>query len=188
MFDLLFNLKDEQTIVFCSSPARVRYLSKRYAQYLAAKMENGQINVPLIEWIEENVHRQWCLTDCLKKRMGIHDGALPRHITSSIISYFNEGVLNTLFCTTTIIEGVNTSAKNIIYFDSTKGNQIKIDYFDYSNIKGRAGRMMVHFVAINKLKARIPESLNDESLLDYIQTNHLVERSGLIEYERCFFE
>jgi hypothetical protein len=41
---------------------------------------------------------------------------------------------------------VNTSAKNIIYFDETKGNRKPIDYFDYSNIKGRAGRMMVHYV------------------------------------------
>lgn len=146
LFDLLYDLKDEQTIVFCSSPARVRYLSKQYMQYLKTKTENGEISVPLIEWIEKNVHRQWCLTGCLKNRIGIHDGALPRHITSSIIDYFNGGILNTLFCTTTIIEGVNTSAKNIIYFDSTKGNHINIDYFDYSNIKGRAGRMMVHFV------------------------------------------
>lgn len=50
-----------------------------------------------------------------------------------------------LFCTSTIIEGVNTSAKNIIYFDAKKGSNI-VDYFDYSNINGRAGRMMVHYI------------------------------------------
>lgn len=146
LFDLLFDLQDEQTIIFCSSPARVRYLSKHYLQYMKTKAGNGEISVPLIEWIEQNIHRQWCLVDCLKKRIGIHDGALPRHITSSIINYFNSCTLNTLFCTSTIIEGVNTSAKNIVYFDNTKGNHINIDYFDYSNIKGRAGRMMIHFV------------------------------------------
>lgn len=51
-----------------------------------------------------------------------------------------------LFCTSTIIEGVNTSAKNIIYYDSTKGRRTPIDFFDYSNIKGRAGRLMVHYI------------------------------------------
>ena len=51
-----------------------------------------------------------------------------------------------MFCTSTIIEGVNTSAKNVIYYDAKKGHDIPIDYFDYSNIKGRAGRMMVHYI------------------------------------------
>jgi hypothetical protein len=100
----------------------------------------------LVEWIEKNINKQWYLTECLNYKIGIHDGALPRHITTSIIDYFNNEDLNCLFCTTTIIEGVNTSAKNIIYFDKTKGKDTPIDFFDYSNIKGRAGRMMVHFV------------------------------------------
>ena len=148
LFDLLYSLKDEQTLVFCSSPAKVRNLSKQYARYLYS-YDNEQLekyDIPLIEWIEKNVNRDWSLKECLENRIGIHDGALPRHITTSIIDYFNRTTLNCLFCTTTIIEGVNTSAKNIIYFDNKKGKDTPIDYFDYSNIKGRAGRMMVHFV------------------------------------------
>jgi len=81
----------------------------------------------------------------LKFDIGIHDGTLPKHITSSIINYFNQGKIKFIFCTSTIIEGVNTSAKNVIYFDCYKGNKRNIDYFDYSNIKGRAGRMMQHY-------------------------------------------
>src|SRR5690606_20862677 len=33
----------------------------------------------------------------------------------------------------------------LLFFDGTKGLNTKIDYFDYSNIKGRAGRLMVHY-------------------------------------------
>ena len=101
--------------------------------------------MPLIEWSDKNVTPNWSLSELLRYSVGIHDGALPKHITSSIINYFAEGMVNCLFCTTTIIEGVNTCAQNIIYFDKTKGNRVPIDYFDYCNIKGRAGRMMVHF-------------------------------------------
>jgi len=99
----------------------------------------------LIEWIDKNVTPNWSLSELLRYSVGIHDGALPKHITSSVINYFAEGMIDCLFCTTTIIEGVNTCAQNIIYFDKTKGNRVPIDYFDYCNIKGRAGRMMVHF-------------------------------------------
>jgi hypothetical protein len=72
--------------------------------------------------------------------------------------------LNYLFCTTTIIEGVNTSAKNIVYFDSTKGNRTPIDYFDYSNIKGRAGRLMVHYTGKIYNFNPIPE--NQQTIVD----------------------
>lgn len=146
LFELLDELRHEQTIIYCSSPNRVRGISKKIAQYLKDKnQEKSEVNYPLKEWVEEYVTKDWSLLKCLKYDIGIHDGALQKHITTSIIDYFNEDKLKYLFCTSTIIEGVNTSAKNIIYFDSTKGGS-DVDYFDYSNIKGRAGRMMVHFV------------------------------------------
>ena len=146
LFNLLIDLVDEQTIIYCSSPKRVRNLSKKFTNYLQSiQTEETKHEYPLSEWIEKYVNSEWSLLNNLKYDIGIHDGALQKHITTSIIDYFNNGKLKYLFCTSTIIEGVNTSAKNIIYFDSKKGPN-DVDYFDYSNIKGRAGRMMVHFV------------------------------------------
>jgi len=146
LFELLYELRNQQTIIYCSSPNRVRGISKKFSIYLKEKnVPKSEVNYPLKEWIEEYITRDWSLLKCLNYDIGIHDGALQKHITTSIIDYFNEDKLKYLFCTSTIIEGVNTSAKNIIYFDSTKGGH-DVDYFDYSNIKGRAGRMMVHFV------------------------------------------
>lgn len=147
LFDLLLSLSNEQTIIYCSSPDRVRSLSKKFYTYL---FENtNQItknNLPIIEWISKNLSTKWSINNILKYGIGIHDAALPKHLTTSIINYFNNNKLKYLFCTSTIIEGVNTSAKNIIYFDNKKGKDIPIDYFDYSNIKGRAGRMMEHYI------------------------------------------
>lgn len=147
LFDLLLDLKNEQTIIYCSSPRRVREVSSRFVKYLQKKgLEQNKSTLPLYDWINGNVSRHWGFLDCLDYKIGIHDGALQKHITSSIIKYFNKGELKYLFCTSTIIEGVNTSAKNIVYFDATKGYHKKVDYFDYSNIKGRSGRLMVHYV------------------------------------------
>ena len=147
LFELLYQLKNEQTIIYCSSPNRVRYLSIKFKEYLKSRSERYfDSDIPLIEWIENYIDRNWSIIECLKYGVGIHDGALPKHMTTSIIKYFNNNKIKYLFCTSTIIEGVNTSSKNVIYFDSTKGFNTKIDYFDYSNIKGRAGRMMVHYI------------------------------------------
>lgn len=146
LFDLLLENQHQQSIIYCSSPARVRYLSKRFHTYLISKnIQKENEDLDIIEWIKENISPEWSLIDLLHYRIGIHDGALQKHITTTIIDYFNTGLLNYLFCTTTIIEGVNTSAKNIVFFDSTKGTNTRIDYFDYSNIKGRAGRLMIHY-------------------------------------------
>ena len=58
------------------------------------------------------------------------------------IDLFNRGKINYLICTSTIIEGVNTIAKNVVIHDNRDGN-FSIDKFTHGNIKGRAGRMGV---------------------------------------------
>ncbi|HIC9545703.1 TPA: hypothetical protein ACXAKD_005227 [Klebsiella pneumoniae] len=44
-----------------------------------------------------------------------------------------------------MIEGVNTSAENVIIYDR-RLNTSKFDYFTYKNISGRAGRMNKYFI------------------------------------------
>lgn len=145
LFQLLLEHSSEQTIIYCSSPDRVRTVAKRFTDYCSNHIEESVHELPLGQWIKENISEQWMLLKALNYGIGIHDGALQKHITNSIIDYFNQGKLRFLFCTSTIIEGVNTSAKNVIYFDKKKGSR-DVDYFDYSNIKGRAGRMMEHYI------------------------------------------
>ncbi|MDC4437436.1 DEAD/DEAH box helicase [Acinetobacter sp. PVC-6A] len=147
LFNLLFTLRNEQTIIYCSSPSRARYLSIEYYKFLLEKnIRIKNTDLPIIEWIKNYIDPRWSLINCLHFGIGIHDGALQKHITSTIIEYFNTGILNTLFCTATIIEGVNTTAKNVIFYDKNKGYQTAVDFFDYSNIKGRAGRLMEHYI------------------------------------------
>lgn len=145
LFDLLDRLKNEQTLVYCSTPSRARRFAKAYYEHLVEKKYETVPEVPLIEWIEKNISEKWSLAKELKYGIAIHDGSLQKHIGASIIKYFNEGRLRCIFCTSTIIEGVNTSAKNVILFDGKKGGK-DIDFFDYSNIKGRSGRLMEHYV------------------------------------------
>lgn len=143
--DLLSELRNEQTLIYCSTPARARRMAKIYLEYLQRLEPKKENQLPLIEWINKNISPEWSLAKELQYGVAIHDGSLQKHIGASIIKYFNEGKLNCIFCTSTIIEGVNTSAKNVILFDEKKGGN-GIDFFDYSNIKGRSGRLMEHYV------------------------------------------
>lgn len=143
--ELLSEMRNEQTLIYCSTPARARRMAKTYLEYLQKMGQKKDNQLPLVEWINKNISPEWSLAKELQYGIAIHDGSLQKHIGASIIKYFNEGMLNCIFCTSTIIEGVNTSAKNVILFDEKKGG-CEIDFFDYSNIKGRSGRMMEHYV------------------------------------------
>lgn len=149
---ILFKLLDnfyckEQSLVYCSSPNVARKLALMYYEHLSIdnnyKAKNE--NLPLVSWIKAEISKKWSLSNELSYGIAIHDASLPKHLGSSIIRYFNNHKLDVIFCTPTIIEGVNTSAKNVIIYSDRKGNK-KIDYFDYCNIKGRAGRLMEHYV------------------------------------------
>lgn len=140
----------EQTIVYCSAPNRTTNLTLEFLQFV--KENKNNINNPyleenndVIEWIKESINDKWSLNDALEFGIAFHHGAVPRHLGSTIVDYFNNGSVRWLFCTSTLIEGVNTSAKNVVLFDKKKGPK-PIDFFDYKNIAGRSGRMRRHFV------------------------------------------
>jgi hypothetical protein len=99
---------------------------------------------PAIKWLGEQYHSEWRLLEALKRGIGIHHGKMPRALQQYIVRKFNEGVLDFLICTSTLIEGVNTRAKNVIVYDNKIASE-KLSFFDFSNIRGRSGRMGRYF-------------------------------------------
>ena len=144
----LFTLLLEQTepsIVYVKSPNEAYKLAKEYMDYLDdldKAITNDYLDV--FEWIDMNISPDWQLKTFLQYGIGSHNGALPRHIINTEIDLFNEGKLQVLFATVSLIEGVNTVAKNMIIYNHHKGSNF-IDFFDFANIRGRAGRMNRHF-------------------------------------------
>lgn len=134
---------EEPTLIFCKSAAS--------AYKLAATLRSSGIRAPSVQasemasWLRGNYHPEWDLADLLDDGFAIHHGALPRSVAYHLLKRFNQKGIRYLLCTSTIIEGVNTAAKNIIIFDN-KIATTKFDQFTFNNIKGRAGRMFEHFV------------------------------------------
>ena len=149
LFSLLSELR-EPTLVYCSSPPKATSLSVAYLHWLRKNKRLERITtdadtIALADWVRRNIHPNWSLASTLERRIGYHHGSLPRHVGSSLVDLFNEGKIRTLLCTSTLIEGVNTAAKNVILYDSYKGNRKPIDFFDYRNIAGRSGRMLKYY-------------------------------------------
>lgn len=140
LFQLLNDLS-EPTIVYVRSPKRSENLAKKYIEQFSLEEKK---KFPVFEWIDENVSSDWILKKFLENGIGLHNGQYPRHIVNSQLDYFNSGDLKIIFATTSLIEGVNSIAKNVVIYDMLKGTH-KITYFDFNNIKGRAGRMMKNY-------------------------------------------
>lgn len=167
-----FNKKDSSSIVYTCSRYNAEQLAKKIAEY------REDIPIPVTANINEKMKRfllfkehinlifgeDWILSKCLKKGIGIHHGYIPKYIQKEIINLFNDGILNVIVSTTTITEGVNTNAKNIVVMSDKKG-QKPLKKFDAQNIAGRAGRFISHYkgrvVAINNNFEQIMESDGD---------------------------
>ena len=139
----LLSRLNEQTLVYCQSPRRVNDVAYSLLNELEL-VENSEIQ-EIADWISTEFHDDWIYRKALLRGVALHHGRLPRSLSQLSVKLFNENKVKYLICTSTLIEGVNTSAQNIVIFDNKVGRK-KYDFFTFNNIKGRAGRMFKHFI------------------------------------------
>ncbi len=134
---------DGQTLIYCASPASAR----RVATALVAVRKSSKAKELLqaADWVAENYHPDWVVARSFSRGVGVHHGKVPRALSQYAVRSFNNGHLKFLICTSTLIEGVNTKAKNVVIYNNRIANK-KFDYFTFNNIRGRSGRMFQHFV------------------------------------------
>ena len=140
------------TLIYCGSKPDVERFAnhmlknEEYLSLLSEKeyKENNELFSIFLKHIEKKFGSDWILYKALEKRIGLHHAGIPKYLQNEIINLFNSGELLCLFSTTTITEGVNTTAKNLIVTAVKKGRK-PLKQFDAKNIAGRSGRFNVHY-------------------------------------------
>lgn len=99
-----------------------------------------ETNLDLSEYISKHVHPDYYLSNLVKKKIAYHFGKVPDEVRNKIEQAFREGDLDTIFCTSTLMEGVNLPADNII-IDSSGIGKRKMDEVQFKNLTGRVGRL-----------------------------------------------
>lgn len=127
-----------QTLIYCQSPASANKVADLLYRNLDLKPFNN--NEGFVRWIKQNYHPDWNYPKYLENGIGVHHGKIPRALAQKSVEMFNQGYLRFLICTSTLIEGVNTKARNVIIYDNVV-NRKKMDFFSFNNICGRSGRM-----------------------------------------------
>lgn len=139
-------------LVFISSPGKANKL----AIELSEKMAVAEDTSGFAEWLKQNIGPKNFLSESVEYGFGVHHGRIPRAIAAQMVRLFNQQKLPVLLCTSTLIEGVNTAAKTVMIYDKTI-NRDSYDFFTFSNIRGRAGRLGQHHVGQVMVFNDIPE-------------------------------
>ncbi|MCE4073611.1 MULTISPECIES: DEAD/DEAH box helicase [Pseudomonas] len=152
----LRGVRTGSSLIFTASPGSAQNLLR--VTMLREFGHPSKIGSSLGDWLAKNYHPEWPLANGVRRGLATHHGRLPRSLGQLFINLFDKGVINTLFCTSTLIEGVNTSAANVFIYDK-KINRTNFDFFSFANIRGRVGRMMQHFVGNAYLYHEPPEEI-----------------------------
>jgi hypothetical protein len=145
------------------SAALIRILSRKaktliyagsYPQIaqVCSVLEESQDVIPSLllfqfsDWLRLNYSESWNLPRLVKKGIGIHNGQIHRSLSQIQVKLFEDtNEIDTIVSTSSIIEGVNTSAERVILWGNKNGAS-KLTDFDFRNIVGRGGRMFRHFI------------------------------------------
>lgn len=148
--------KTNQAIVYCLYPAYTEQHAREFSDsYKDPSPIDSSIQM-FIEHLKNNYNfsfggkrssfDSWDLVYALRNQIGIHNGKFPKYFQREIMRRFNDGAMSALFCTSTIVEGVNTNAKTVVVYNNPSGKTDEGKKFLLLNINGRAGRYQHHFI------------------------------------------
>lgn len=151
--EILETLSDSQkTMIYFPTVSRIYSFVKNHISNFEHTLLDSSV-IAFIEWLKEEIHEEWYLVKAMEKGFLVHNGQLPMGIRIFQLDLYDNinSNYNKLLCTSTLLEGVNTTAKHIIISKpSRNGNDTdpNFDAFDFYNLVGRSGRLFEHFLGI----------------------------------------
>lgn len=140
----ILNIKKTKTLIYAGTYADIDRVSDILIENI--QPTNSELLNDFADWLTVNYNKDWKLIDLINRATGIHNGQLHRSLSQLQIKLFEEKIgLDNIVSTSSIIEGVNTSAENVIIWRNKNGRS-RLNDFTYKNIMGRGGRMFRHFI------------------------------------------
>lgn len=127
-----------KSLVYCNTIDDTINCAKDMAVHLTASSSTA-LNEAADE-IAKFIHKDYYLVDLICKGVGFHFGKLPQKIRDIVEKLYESGDIHYLFCTSTLLEGVNLPAQNIFILNNQIGNK-NMQSIDFWNLAGRAGRL-----------------------------------------------
>ncbi len=147
------SLNDSVNVIFSPTSAQARKSAKEYINF--SQGDGGGLINPLrsglADYVRDTVHPGYDLAPLIENGVAYHTGKTPSHVRKSIEMATKSGVIKSIFSTTTLMQGVNMPANNIIIrnpklFTKGGGHNVQLSAYEFANLRGRAGRLLIDFI------------------------------------------
>ena len=133
-------------IIYCNSTDKTINKSFEFYHELKNEIETSETNEEeikkAIKKIKSYIHKDYYLATFLESGIAYHYGYLPQIIRNIVEDLFRNEYIKYMFCTSTLLEGINMPAKNVFIVVNKKG-QSNFTPIDFWNLAGRAGRLNI---------------------------------------------
>lgn len=139
----------DNTLIYFPTVVQIdSFIQETTTSYPALEEDNNPVLNEFVAWGRREIHPEWSIIKALEKGFLVHHGQLPLGIRMLELSLFNNSNsrFTRLICTSTLLEGVNTTAKNIIITKPNRSYDKTFDAFDFYNLVGRTGRLYQHYL------------------------------------------
>lgn len=138
---------EDQNIVFAPTPATAR----KIAVYLTEGGQKKNENAELIKYYSNTIHENYAMCKTLDGGIAYHHGKLPMHVRRTLEKAIVEKKINKVVCTTTLMQGVNMPAQNVIVrnphlYSRKTSSATELSNYEMANLRGRAGRLLKDFI------------------------------------------
>lgn len=142
--NLALSLSDDDSVIaFSNTPSSAEDRAVQASQ-LAQGIDISEDIEMFISFIRQEIHPNYALINCLKKGIAFHYGNMPSLLRTGVEDLFRNGDIKVVFCTSTLLQGVNLPAKHII-IENPKSGDNGMTRADFLNLAGRAGRLLNEF-------------------------------------------
>ena len=134
------NSLSDKSLYFCRKDD-ISSIVRMFTNNIKKDQVLTQRKAALINYLAEYIDEEFELIDFIKKGVAIHNGDLDTFTKRQIEAIFldDKSGLNHIFCTTTLLKGVNLNANNL-FFLAARG-QFDNAELDKKNLLGRVGRL-----------------------------------------------
>ncbi len=155
-----------QNIIYCSSTKKAVDMALDYAKTLPVLHDNAAL-MSLAKEIRNEIHNDYYLANVISKGVAYHIGYLPSNIRLQIESLFRSGDITAIFCTSTLVEGVNLPADNL-FITNYKNGLSNMTPVDFKNLIGRVGRIEYNLYG-NVFLIRADHNINSEKYIELLE-------------------
>lgn len=132
--------KQKNNLVYCNSKRNTIDRSREFAAKIECCVQDKDIQ-DAIDSVKDYIHPEYYLVDFLKKGIAFHYGRLPQLVRNLVEDLYKKEKIRYVFCTSTLLEGVNMPTQNIFILDNKNGGKNTLSQIDFWNLSGRAGRL-----------------------------------------------